>query len=96
MFLFECSTLSQRRRLPFGFKRRNTYTPDEVDEALEIFRDPYGLVGSLHVAGMLTRCGCKDPNDDSGKKKRVCVPPKPGFMCERSDCVAVKMKPVCV
>lgn len=42
------------------------------------FQDPYGVVTRSKMC-MFKRCMCVDQNGD----RRVCVPPKPGWMCER-------------
>ena len=46
------------------------------------FQDPYGAVTRKKMC-MFKRCMCVDQNGD----RRVCVPPKPGWMCERMACL---------
>ena len=51
---------------------------NEVDHVVANFQDPYGQVTRSKMC-MFRRCMCVDQNGN----RRVCVPPKPGWMCER-------------
>ena len=61
------------------------YEDHEVIEAFTVFADVYGPVLRRGKA-MFRRCSCVD---DEGKRK-PCIPPKVGFMCERI-CTLFKM-----
>ncbi len=71
-------------------KGRVTNLPYEIDECMQTmreFRDPYGLIMRENVTGLFRRCGCVDPATGA---RRVCVPPQPGWMCQRV-CTLYKM-----
>ncbi|CAM9416847.1 unnamed protein product, partial [Discosporangium mesarthrocarpum] len=54
------------------------YTREEVDRVLREYRDPAGRVMRTQMQ-TFRRCGCIDAQG----RRRVCVPPKVGWMCER-------------
>ncbi|CAM9129395.1 unnamed protein product [Ectocarpus sp. 12 AP-2014] len=54
------------------------YSREEVDGVLLDYRDPTGRVLRTKTQ-MFRRCGCMGANG----RRRVCVPPKVGWMCER-------------
>ncbi|CAM9498728.1 unnamed protein product, partial [Ectocarpus fasciculatus] len=54
------------------------YSREEVDTVLVDYRDPTGRVLRTKTQ-MFRRCGCMGDNG----RRRVCVPPKVGWMCER-------------
>ena len=63
-----------------------SWTVEEAVDAIEHFKDPYGPVGHTNVKVLFKRCSCKGKNG----KRRVCVPPCPGYQCERIGCVVKK------
>jgi hypothetical protein len=54
------------------------YSREEVDSVLEEFRDPSGRIMRTSVV-LFRRCACLGPDGN----RRVCIPPKVGWMCER-------------
>jgi len=56
-----------------------TFTPDEVQDAFDNYRDSYGLVVAYNEPAQFQRCGCRRNGEP-----RVCVPPNPEMWCERS------------
>jgi len=56
------------------------YEKSEVERVLGDYKDPYGPV-TIKRRCMFRRCGCLHPDDPT--KRKVCVPPKHGWMCER-------------
>ncbi|CAM9225803.1 unnamed protein product, partial [Sphacelaria rigidula] len=54
------------------------YSRDEVDTVLANYRDPTGTILRTERQ-VFKRCSCVDPSG----RRRVCVPPKIGWMCER-------------
>jgi len=65
--------------VPKKYVQQYSYDKEEVDRVLASFKDPWGPVCVEVQECLFRRCGCVD-----GKgKRRVCVPPAPGFMCTR-------------
>lgn len=62
-----------------GFNRSFPYSRDDTNEALHDYEDVTGKVYFQHPKCRFQRCCCVDTQG----KKRVCVPPAFGWMCER-------------
>jgi hypothetical protein len=65
--------------VPRKYVQQFPYNENEVDRVLSSFKDPWGPVTTELEECFFRRCGCLD---DKGKR-RVCVPPAPGYMCTR-------------
>ncbi len=59
---------------------RFPWTREDVLNAFQNFEDAYGKVALISHPGYFTTCSCIDENG----MRRVCVPPKRGYMCQRS------------
>jgi len=68
--------------VPRGYVQQFPFERNEVDHVVANFQDPYGAVTRKKMC-MFKRCMCVDQNGN----RRVCVPPKPGWMCERMACL---------
>lgn len=55
------------------------YDRNEVDKVLRTYRDAEGPILVEDVTTMFRRCACVD---EQGRRK-VCIPPAPGWMCKR-------------
>jgi len=64
--------------VPRSYIKQFPFERNEVDHVVANFQDPYGQVTRSKMC-MFRRCLCVDQNGN----RRVCVPPKPGWMCER-------------
>ncbi len=69
-----------------GDIRSFPYSRKEAERVMNTFQDPYGPVVFRSPTGWFRRCVCK--NEDGSR--RVCIPPKAGWMCERA-VILVKM-----
>ena len=56
------------------------YSRDEVDKVLQTYTDAEGTILLQNVTTRFRKCACVDEEGN----RRVCVPPAPGYMCERS------------
>lgn len=63
---------------------------EEIEDALEGFRDKYSRSGIARIPVLMRRCACVDEHG----RRRVCIPPTIGYMCRvdgmlvRSKCLA--------
>ncbi|KAJ8609631.1 hypothetical protein CTAYLR_006267 [Chrysophaeum taylorii] len=65
------------------------YAREEVEKVLRTYRDAEGCVQIENARTYFRRCACVDARGN----RRVCVPPAPGWMCER-EATLVKMRVV--
>ncbi len=73
--------------VPKRYAQAFPYERAEVERVLRSFTDPCGPV-TKEAKANFRRCGCVD----AGGRRRVCVPPAPGFMCTRR-ALLFKVKP---
>ena len=52
---------------------------EETEKVLRSYEDAEGAIFLENVKTKFRKCGCLDDNGD----RRVCVPPAPGYMCQR-------------
>jgi len=64
--------------VPKHYIKNFPFERDEVDRVIKAFKDPLGPICTEGEA-MFRRCACIGEDH----QRRVCVPPKAGFMCQR-------------
>ena len=65
--------------VPRKYVQNFPFERDEVDRVLRTFSDPWGPVCCTVDDVLFRRCNCIQEDG----KRRVCVPPKSGYMCSR-------------
>ena len=78
-----CNAYWQKNGMPDKF----VYSVAEVVRSITTYEDPYGVIGRLNERVCFKRCGCVDENG----ARRVCVPPRADYQCER-EATLLKMR----
>ena len=63
------------------------WEPEEVEEALAHCEDSCGPVAHTGLKLMFRKCRCK-----KNGKRRVCVPPRKGYLCKRANAALIKKR----
>ena len=63
------------------------HSKEDLIEAIAEYDDAYGPIGALYKSSQFKKCSCVDARG----RKRVCIPPGPGKMCQRKPVVWVRM-----
>eukprot|EP00948_MAST-09A_sp_MAST-9A-sp1_P003474 g3474.t1 len=63
------------------------FLESDVRDAIEFYVDPFGPCGLVNTKCLFKRCSCRHKKTG---KRRVCVPPKVGYQCERDGCQVKK------